>query len=506
VPGRHRPTGRSTPAFPDLAPPKLPAKAPAVNLHLAKILPVMLGVALGMPSPVLASPMAIAAPSQPSVPPAGPPASGSPRPAPGPAAPSTAPATTPSTGAAEVASGDHAAELASDRGTVSLPEVFDLLKQRSPRYKAYQADIDVAKSEVAAARVLPNPTLNLAILYLNVGFNQNGVGTYYANATLPLLIAGQRRMRVKTAKVGVKAAEADLKVNYQDLAHEARELFVELQADQAKLVVLDAALADLARLQELIAARKASGVETNYDILRIDVEALQWKTRRAEEEAEAQNTAGELGVALGLPGWAPQAEGELALLGVHGDAEQMWPDVERSQPSIVAAKRSEAFAAKNIDLVKRERWPVPTVTAGTVAIQNYYSISTQFGITVPIPMFDWGQGQIARAKAQNTRARREKEAVVASTQAELKRALRLLEHHKEVLAAFDRDVFAKLPQLKQMSEDAYRAGEAELIDLLDATRTRFEIDLQRIDLVETTAQAEVDVLAATGRIEDMTAR
>lgn len=394
---------------------------------------------------------------------------------------------------------DHS--TASDRETVTLEQVFALLKERSPRYKAYQSDVDVAKAEVTAARVLPNPVLNLAILYLNAGFNQNGVATYYANATLPLLIAGQRRMRTKTAKVGVRAAEAELARNYHDLAHEARALFVELLADQARLDVLDRALEDLKRLQELIAARKASGAETNYDILRIDVEAASWRSRRAEEEAEAFDTSGRLGVVLGLPGWAPEANGELALVGVHGDADKLWPEIERSQPSIVAARRSEAYAAKTIDLAKRERWPVPSITAGTVAIQNYYSISTQFGITVPIPMFDWGQGMIARAKTQNVRARKEKEAVIAETQAELKRALRLLEHHKEVLLQFDRDVYAQLPTLAQMSEDAYKAGSAELIDLLDATRTRFEIDLQRINLLEATAQAEVDVLAATGRIE-----
>ena len=38
--------------------------------------------------------------------------------------------------------------------------------------------------------------INLAILYLNAGFNQNGVATYYANVTVPLLVAGQRRMRM----------------------------------------------------------------------------------------------------------------------------------------------------------------------------------------------------------------------------------------------------------------------------------------------------------------------
>jgi cobalt-zinc-cadmium efflux system outer membrane protein len=459
-----------------------------VNLHLTKILIVAVG--LCVPS------IADAARSLAFVPPAGPPTSGAPRTAEPAPPPSNAEPAGPVVDAYE-------SEALPDRDSVSLPEIFDLLKKRSPRYKAHQADMDIAKAEVTAARVLPNPIVNLAILYLNVGFNQNGVATYYANATLPLLIAGQRRMRVKAAKVGVKAAEADLHVNYHDLAHEARELFVELQAEEAKLVVLDTAIADLARLQALIATRKASGVETQYDIVRIDVEAASWKARRAEQEAEAQNTAGELGVVLGLPGWMPEAEGDLALVGVGTDADKLWPEVQRTQPEIVAARRGEAYSSRAIDLAKRERWPVPSVTVGTVVIQNYYSVSTQFGITVPIPMFDWGQGMIARAKAHNARARREKEAVVASTQAELKRATRLLEHHKQVLVQFDRDVHARLPELQQMSEDAYRAGEAELIDLLDATRTRFEIQLQRIDLLESTAEAEVDVLAATGRIEEV---
>lgn len=389
-----------------------------------------------------------------------------------------------------------------DSDSISLPEVFAMLRDKSPRYKAYESNVEVAKADITQARLLPNPVINLAILYLNVGFNQNGVATYYANATLPVLLAGQRQFRVKTARAGVKAAEAQLALDYHDLAHEARELYVELQADQARLVVLDEALADLAKLEELMAARRSSGVQTDYDVFRIGIETSAWQARRAEEEGELQNTSAELGVLLGLPGWSPEAEGELALIGVRGDAKQLWPEVERTQPSVVAATQSEAYAAKTIDLAGRERWPVPSITAGTVAIQNYYSISTQVGLTVALPVFDFGQGMIARAKASRARAKREKEAAVAESEAELERALRQLRHHEHVLEKFDSQIMAKMPGLQTMSEDAFRAGEAEVIDLIDSTRTRFEVKLTRIDLLEAAAQAEVDVLAVTGRIED----
>lgn len=475
--------------------------SPIVHLPSAKFLTLMLGTLLALaPSSARARVGPGPAGPAPTSPPPTSPAPTSPPPTAGPRPTPSTPATSasPSTGTPV----DHA-EDAEPRVKISLVDVFDLLKKKSPRYKAYQTDVEVAKSEVSAARVLPNPILNLAILYLNSGFNQNGVGTYYANATLPLLIAGQRRMRMKTAKVGVKAAEADLEVSYHVLAHQARDLYVELQADQARLAIYDEALADLQYVLDLVTARRSSGVETAYSTMRVDVEIAGWKARRAEEEAEMQDTAGRLAVLLGIPEFYPEAEGELGLIGVRGEADQLWPEVERAQPEIRAATRNEAYAVKSITLAKRERWPVPSVTAGVVAIQNYYSISTQFGITVPIPMFDWGQGMIARAKTRSKRAALEKDAVVASTKAELKRALRLLKHHRHVLESFDADVAAKIPQLKQMAEDSFRAGDAELIDLLDATRARFEIRLTRIDLLESTVEAEVDVLAVTGRIEQI---
>ena len=471
-----------------------------------------LGAGLGIATTAVASPMAAAPAPAPAPTVAMPPSAATVAYGPGPAGPApTAPERyepPPAGGPTTQVPGEppdpwhmeHDASFDSD--SISLPEVFDMLKDKSPRYKAYESNVDVATADIVQARLLPNPILNLAILYLNVGFNQNGVATYYANATLPLLLAGQRKFRVKTAKAGVKAAEAQLAVDYHDLAHEARELYVELQAEQARLAVLDEALADLAKLEELMLARRKSGVQTDYDVFRIEIETSAWQARRAEQEGEIQNTSAELGVLLGLPGWSPAAEGELALIGVRGDAKQLWPEVERTQPSVVAATQSEAYAAKTIDLAGRERWPVPSVTAGTVAIQNYYSISTQVGITVALPFFDFGQGMIARAKASRTRAKLEKEAAVAESEAELKRALRQLRHHKHVLERFDSEVMGKMAGLQTMSEDAFRAGEAEVIDLLDSTRTRFEVKLTRIDLLETAVQAEVDVLAVTGRIED----
>lgn len=450
-----------------------------LSVNSAKILPLLVSAALCGSTPVSAAPSPFG-----------------PQPQPG----TTATAPTQASPPDSLPPGAVVASYVKD--TITLTEVFDILKRRSPRFKAVQYEVELARADGKAARVLPNPVLNLAILYLNQGFNQNGVATYYANVTLPLLIAGQRRMRVRTAEVGVRSAEANVKASYHSLAHEARTRFVELQAAQARIAVLDEALADFAQVQYRILERKKSGAETEYDALRVAIEISSWKARRTEQEVEVEDIAGRLGALLGVASWYPHAQGELKELGITGDTDSMWPEIERTQPGIEAARREEAHAVKGVDLAKRERWPVPSITAGTVAIQNYYSISTTVGLTVPIPVFDWGQGMLARASARSHASRLHKDAVIAETRAEFERAMRVLEHRRRAVQVFEQDVYAKLPTLQAAAEDSFRIGQMSLVDLLEAIGARYEVRLTHVDVRKAAVQAEVDVLAVTGRIEE----
>lgn len=387
------------------------------------------------------------------------------------------------------------------RDSVTLREVLDLLENRGTHYKAVQYEVEVAKSGARAARVLPNPVLSLAILYLNQGFNQNGVATYYANVTLPLLIAGQRRWRVKTANANVDAAEARVHVQYQELAHAAFAKFVEIQAAQERINVFNAALAEVAALE---ASLKVPTSEVVLDGLRSAIEISRLRVRLAEMDAKAQNSAGELGVLLGIPSWHPRAEGPLEQIGITGDAARLWAEVEATQPAVQAARREEFYAHKGVQLARRERWPMPAITVGTVAIQNYYSISTFVGLTTPVPVFDWGQGLLARANARDEHAKLEKDAVIAEAQGELHRLFRRLEHRRAALQVFEHDVLSKVPTMKRLAQDALDDGQPALG--LEITLAGVEVKVAHIDKYEAVVQAELDVLAAAGRIDEAASR
>jgi cobalt-zinc-cadmium efflux system outer membrane protein len=389
------------------------------------------------------------------------------------------------------------------RDRLALSQLFEMIKRDSPRFKSLQVEVDVAKADAKAARVLPNPVINLAILYLNSGFNQNGVATYYANATFPLLVGGQRRFRVKSANAWTRAAEAEVVNDYQDLAEEARGVFVELLAAQERVAVYDNALAEIDGLRKFADQRRATGFESEYATLRVAMRVSDWRVRRIDGVTQQEDASARIAALVGRPSWRPHAEGSVAPMGVEAHVDSMWAEVQRTQPAIAAARMREAHAVQNVALARREAVPVPNLTAGTVVIQNYFSVSTTIGLTMPIPAFDWGQGLKARAEAQVIATRREREAISAEVEAELTRAAHLLAMRRSALADYERDVLGKSDRMRTLAAEAFRAGQAEIDDLVGAAETHYDALLTHIDLKSAVMQAEVEVLAAAGRIEEV---
>jgi outer membrane protein TolC len=135
-------------------------------------------------------------------------------------------------------------------------------------------------------------------------------------------------------------------------------------------------------------------------------------------------------------------------------------------------------------------------------IDNFYSISALGGIVMPIPVFDWGQGPIAKAQAEARIKRLERDALQAEVEAELDRSTVVVHERRRALKAFDDGVGSRTADLRRMAEDAYVTGQASILELIDAVQVRFNLQLERAMLLEEVVHAEVEVLHVTGRIEE----
>ncbi|WAS95500.1 hypothetical protein [Nannocystis punicea] len=183
---------------------------------------------------------------------------------------------------------------------VALPQLFKLLRSLRPRPPASQAENDGAQTWM-----LPKPALDFAAVHRKGGSSRSGFGARCASIASPLILASQWLTRIRAAR-----AEAA----YEALAHEVRDLFVALQADQARLLTLDNVLAEFERLNILVGGRGA-GEQGKHDLWPTGDRAS-WRARRNEVASETRDTASRLAVLVGDPMWQPEVVGEFKPLGL----------------------------------------------------------------------------------------------------------------------------------------------------------------------------------------------
>jgi outer membrane protein, heavy metal efflux system len=393
---------------------------------------------------------------------------------------------------------------------VSIRELLRIVREKSPRYAVAQSQIETAQAEVVAADVLPNPKVSYG-RYDQAGGRSNtqfdGPSQQNITVEVPLLLAGQRGARKELAERRVEVAEADVETQYNRLIRETWRLFAQLLAGQKRVAVLETANRELERLQTIITGKENAGAASRYDVMRITQEVQNLKARLKNAHTDNAGVMGELGVLLGFPDWKPQAQGVLAPIGVSADVNALWLQAEHRNPELESARRETIAADSGLERARRERWPVPSLLLGTAFTDQPYGNATYAGVSVDLPIFDRGQGGMARASAEKHAALLKRELLLAATRQELDRAVEILSRRRATLAEFDRDVLAPLPDLKQMAEDAYRLGKTGLLELLDSSRSSTEIKLNHLELLVAEIEAELDTLMASGLLaasfEDM---
>jgi len=384
---------------------------------------------------------------------------------------------------------------------VTIQQLLQIVREKSPKYAVARSQIEAAEAEVVAASVLPNPKITYGRYDQaagKVGTQFDGMSQQNVTVEVPVLIAGQRGARKEEAERRVDVSETDVEVQYNQLVRDTWGLFVQLLAGQQRVVVLQEAQQELERLKSIISGKEDAGTASRYDVLRITQELQNLQVRLENAQTEIASTAGKIGVLLGFPDWKLEASGTLAPIGTPADANTLWQQVENNNPELESARRESVAADAGLERARRERFPVPSLYAGTAFTDKPYGNAIYTGFSVDLPLFDRGQGGMAKAAAEKNAALLKRELLMASTKQELERALNVLARRRDTLAKFEHDVLEPLPTLKQMAEDAYRLGKSGLLELLDSSRSRIEIKLNHLDLLTGEIEAELDTMMVSG--------
>ncbi len=383
--------------------------------------------------------------------------------------------------------------------TVTIDDVLRLLNERSPRTAADRATIDVAAADRITARTYPNPDVSYGAVHLVSGLSTGAITQHQLVFDEPLLLFKQRRARLGAADLNVTAEQARVAETLGGRRLQVRQAFATLLSRQQQLAVIQNSVADLQRVQDVVRGRAEAGERSDYDVARIETETERVRVEMINAEADVDDAAGQLATRLGLPGWSPRATGDLEpKTSVPTDVEALWTTAQQRRPSLVAIRQQQAAARGGLFLAQRERLPVPAFSAGTQRTESVNGTSTFIGFSVPLPFFDRNQGAIAKATAQIRAQDLALDAELAEAHADIERATTVLAKRRAALNELETRVVQRVPMLRRMSEDAYREGGADILELLDAMRSVKDIQIAHVQQLESSKLAEEVVVSVAG--------
>jgi cobalt-zinc-cadmium efflux system outer membrane protein len=352
---------------------------------------------------------------------------------------------------------------------------------------------------VTAAGVLPNPSVVVEHQRTVAG---TAASETVAGVSVPLGIGGRRFLLQDAAAARREQALADAHATVFEAALAFREAYVAAAVDQARVQALAEQQAALDALSTTIQGLAKGGEAAGYDLLRQQTQAR--LHRRLLELAKARALASR---SL-LEGWTatevvlPPVD-LTALAGGSRSPRAAGGTVEPPRiRSLEAEARANAIEAR----AARRKW-VPDLDlfagyrATTAGAETGHGFS--LGLTVPLTLFDHGQGDAARAEAEEQVARATADRLRQQHKAQLKSARLRLEVLEASLADAEKasaDAAAIVDKARQL----YASGEATITELLETFRVAEEARLAQIELAEEIAVARLSLMGAAGTMFDGT--
>jgi outer membrane protein, heavy metal efflux system len=170
--------------------------------------------------------------------------------------------------------------LAAAQTVLSEADALARLSTESPRVRAIQAAVDVARADALAAGRWPNP---------RVTFNRESVAGVTENmflVTQPLSVTGRRGLDMSAASALVVASERRAEEDIRQVRAALRSAYADLVSAQVREAEIAAARDRMRGLAEILARREAAGEAAGYDRLRAEREVMDLEADGAAARAD----------------------------------------------------------------------------------------------------------------------------------------------------------------------------------------------------------------------------
>ncbi len=304
-------------------------------------------------------------------------------------------------------------------------------------------------------------------------------------------------------------SEAELRAAEAEVLNAARLLTSEVRAAAVKLLALKDQQTLLekkrAHSRELAAdAEKTAkaGEGSSLDAARLELEAEQVALELLPIETARAALTGEFRTLVSIPAKEPlviagKLEEPVAADGAANPAQR---------PDYQAAQAKEEAARAGIDLARAGKWDDASYGIAYEREHNYDAGDGSqrdnfigFKFSIPWPLRNKNEGEIAEAGASTARAQQEREALAARIRAESATAAAEMAAAEQIITQSRGGLLEKAVALEDRLLAAHKLGKVPMSDVLRTREQRFALETARIAALRDWHLARVRLLAAQGR-------
>ena len=375
-------------------------------------------------------------------------------------------------------------------------EALRRFEAESPQIQALTAQVNALKAEARGRSLFPNPSLSYT------REDAGGTKDDFLVVQQPLPVTGRLGLLRRAGESAVKASQAETAYRIVQLRSKLRSAFYDLLLAQRLEVVLSRGVEELEEIVRILRAREQEGEGSMFDRLRAERELADTKIRLSDAEilrARAQSRVASF--------FAPGTDtGTLIARAGMNDANTVPPVEQLVERALEVRgdyqagewrKESLTFERK---AARRQRIPEPVLSAGLKTVREFGFTDRGYvvSVTIPIPLFNRGQTEAARARAEQERTQAKQASLQQRIATEVKAAHAVAAIRRRIAEGYARELGDKGSELAQIARLAYREGEQGILELLDAHRVALDSQLRLLELLASAKQAEIELDRAVG--------
>ena len=385
---------------------------------------------------------------------------------------------------------------------LSLPELEAMMFSQSPALRSAANATEVARAAMDTARTIPNPQIEVmnGTRFQRPG-NQTGNGNLKSvSITQDLDMPWHRFPRVDGAIAGYNAAQATERSFKADMLAQLRLRYYDLvrRVGENRAVREDVVLME--GIQKRIALQVETGEKAKFELVKANAELLNAQKMHESSVLRLRQARGALRalVSKQLPENFEVQE-QPHVFTTPAPLNEVRDEVMRSNPDLQRLRAERQQFDRKLSEEKSLRLPKFALRADQDLDPDWRS--KRIGLAMNLPLWDWRGGPVGEAAARLSQSDNDLAYQELSLVQSLEAAYQQYDISNAQVIALEGGIVRHAADALRIAEVAYKAGEKNFLDVMDAQRVyraaRNELIGAQFELAS--AWAEIERIRAIGQ-------